>query len=78
MVMAKRICAWFDSGITVKIVTARAEDPEEVAAIQAWLQEHGLPSMEITNKKDFGMIQLWDDRAVQVEPNTGLRADGQP
>ena len=23
--------------------------------------------------KDYGMIELWDDRAVQVVPNTGIR-----
>jgi hypothetical protein len=22
------------------------------------------------------MVELWDDRAIQVVPNTGLRADG--
>ncbi len=30
--------------------------------------------LEITNVKDFGMIELWDDRAVQVIPNTGITA----
>lgn len=30
----------------------------------------------ITCVKDFGMHELWDDRAVQVIPNTGMRADG--
>ena len=32
----------------------------------------------MTHEKDFRMIQLWDDRCVQVIPNTGLRADGEP
>lgn len=27
-------------------------------------------------RKDYAMVELWDDRAVQVIPNTGLRADG--
>ena len=26
--------------------------------------------------KDYGMVELWDDRAVQVKPNTGERVDG--
>jgi hypothetical protein len=28
------------------------------------------------SKKDYAMHELWDDRAVQVIPNTGVRADG--
>ncbi len=27
--------------------------------------------LPITNEKDYGMIELWDDRAIQVELNTG-------
>lgn len=27
---------------------------------------------------DFAMVELWDDRCVQVIPNTGKRADGKP
>jgi hypothetical protein len=30
----------------------------------------------ITCCKDRGMIELWDDRAVQVIENTGERVDG--
>jgi len=36
------------------------------------LKEFGMV-LEITNTKDFGMIELWDDRCVQVVPNTGER-----
>jgi len=32
--------------------------------------------VEITHAKDHKMIELWDDRVVQVIPNTGERADG--
>jgi hypothetical protein len=32
----------------------------------------------VTREKDFAMIELWDDRAVQVVTNTGERADGLP
>lgn len=31
----------------------------------------GLPDLEVTSEKDWLMIELWDDRAVHVEPNTG-------
>jgi hypothetical protein len=56
----------------VKIMTARAGDPVGVAATQAWLKTHGLPELEVTDKKDFGMIELWDDRAIQVVQNRGI------
>lgn len=78
LAMARRVCEWHDSGVTVKIVTARAADPEERDLVKRWLRENGLPDLEITDRKDFGMIELWDDRAVQVEYNTGRRMDGKP
>lgn len=39
--------------------------------IQNLLERHGLPRLEVTCVKDVDMIELWDDRAVQVVPNTG-------
>jgi len=35
-------------------------------------------ALPITNEKDYGMMELWDDRAIQVIPNAGIRVDGQP
>lgn len=49
-----------------------------IAGIQAWCIKHVGVSLPVTNQKDYGMVELWDDRAVQVIPNTGARADGQP
>jgi len=70
--MVKRLNVWVGMGYTVKIVTARAADPEvAIPPIKAWLKKHGLPDLEVTNAKDMDMIELWDDRAVQVIPNTG-------
>lgn len=79
--MMARVRGWLNSGRTVKIFTARVaggdRDREEVIGhIHAWCEKHGLPALEVTNVKDFGMVELWDDRAVQVVMNTGLRADG--
>jgi hypothetical protein len=39
--------------------------------IRAWCREHIGQELEITNQKDYGMICLWDDRAITVEHNTG-------
>lgn len=44
--------------------------------IQDWTERHFGVRLPVTNKKDYGMVELWDDRAVQIIPNTGLRADG--
>ena len=58
-------------GQRVKIFTARAGDPEQIPRIQKWLAKHGLDGLEITNVKDYHMVRLFDDRCIQVEPNTG-------
>lgn len=69
--MMARVRNWLAQGMTVKIFTARAAQPEAIEPIKRWLAEHGLPELEITNAKDFNMLECWDDRAVQVVQNTG-------
>lgn len=69
--MLERVNNWLADGFTVKIVTARASDPREVEGLKEWCKEHVGQELEITDRKDFDMVELWDDRAVQVEPNTG-------
>lgn len=76
--MLARVRGWILEGITVKIFTARACIPEQIPPIQAWLVKHGLPELEVTNAKDFSCTEIWDDRAVQVQINTGLRVDKKP
>jgi hypothetical protein len=82
--MVARVQAWLAAGEDVRIVTARAsaEDPTEralvVTMIEAWSHVHVGTILPITDRKDFGMRELWDDRAVQVERNTGRRMDGLP
>ncbi len=39
--------------------------------IERWCQKHIGQILPITNVKDYGMVELWDDRAVQVRMNTG-------
>lgn len=74
--MLERVKRWRAGGVEVRIVTARATDPESVPHIQQWCEQHVGEVLPVTNTKDYQMIELWDDRAVQVVPNTGLRADG--
>lgn len=40
-------------------------------AIQAWCEEHLGAILTVTCVKDYGMVELYDDRAVQVRMNTG-------
>ena len=67
---------WLKQGYRVKIMTARmghAELRDEARTIiQDWLEVNGLPRLEVTCKKDYKMIRLYDDRAIQVIPNTGV------
>ena len=44
---------------------------EIVMHIENWCMAHLGFKLPITNVKDFAMIELWDDRAVRVEFNTG-------
>lgn len=67
----------------VKVFTARVhsdQPAEQLAlvrrAIDMWCLLHIGQTLEVTNVKDFRMRELWDDRAIQVEKNTGRRMDG--
>ena len=69
--MLNRVKEWISRGETVKIFTARACIPEQIQPVKDWLKKQGLPELEVTNVKDFAMIELWDDRCVRVKMNTG-------
>lgn len=76
--MLARVKEWLARGIEVRIFTARValdEDGSVVASIEAWCEEHVGQKLAVTCQKDYGMVELWDDRCVQVIPNTGQRAD---
>lgn len=72
--MMARVQAWLDEGIEVRIFTARASIPEYVPFVENWLKKNGFPALQITNIKNFGMIELWDDRCVEVKTNEGQPA----
>lgn len=77
--MQHRVLDWLNAGRDVRIFTARVSHDEDGSvrrAIEAWCVEHLGRVIPITCCKDYGMIELWDDRCVQVIPNTGERADG--
>lgn len=72
--MLERVKKWLEEGQEVRILTARvSDDPDNKAraAISKWCFEHLGQVLAVTCKKDYKMIELWDDRCVQVIPNTG-------
>jgi hypothetical protein len=85
--MLARVKQWLANGQEVRIFTARVSPQamrlngnsldETLKPIQDWCMFHIGQVLPVTHEKDMHMTQLWDDRAVQVIPNTGLRADGQ-
>lgn len=82
MPMVERVRSWVREGQEVRIMTARAYAPnqhpealrelqEVVTTIQDWLETLGLPRLRVTCQKDYAMVALYDDRAIQVRTNTG-------
>jgi hypothetical protein len=77
--MHARIKKWMEEGQEVRIFTARISHgnvQETSFIIDEWCKRYFGRTFLITCKKDSDMIELWDDRCVQVIPNTGQRADG--
>jgi len=80
--MIERVRKWLAAGEDVRIFTARvspvngAEAGIAYRAILNWLRVHIGQELPITNEKDSMMMELWDDRVIQVIKNTGERADG--
>ena len=82
--MVQRVKIWLDSGQTVKIFTARFCEHGQiiyqnngqavidvVTPIENWCLQHLGQKLAVTNVKDYNLLELWDDRAVQVIANTG-------
>lgn len=83
--MLERVKVWLEEGKKVKIVTARVYSGESGEPegdryrdaqyarlyIEKWCLKHLGVILPVTCCKDFSMIELWDDRVVQVEKNTG-------
>lgn len=78
-VMVERVKTWLAHGKRVKIFTARVSSQYadiERQAIQQWCKLHLGQELDVTCTKCYLMEEFWDDSAIQVVKNTGLRADG--
>ena len=74
--MVVRVRNWLAQGKNVKIFTARVSSKNFDARIQRqkieqWTVEHIGTLLPVTAEKDPDMVEIWDDRAVAIEPNTG-------
>ena len=74
--MLERVKQWLSEGRDVRIFTARVKGWKGTSGaierrIRQWCKEHLGCEIPITCEKDLGMIELWDDRCVQVITNTG-------
>lgn len=74
--MVARVKQWLEEGRDVRIFTARMAGHglggcDVLTPIQMWCVAYLGKVLPVTNVKDFGMVELWDDRAVQVVINTG-------
>lgn len=84
--MLERVRGWLAEGKEVRIFTARVSSDGTLdgnisarmakEAIRDWCYKYFRKVLEVTNEKDHQMVELWDDRAVQVGRNTGVRVDG--
>lgn len=84
--MLQRVKDWLAEGKEVRIFTARVSPQaislngstlqDVIAPIHRWCHLHLGKTIPVTHEKDMAMVQLWDDRCVQVIPNTGERSDG--
>ena len=65
--MVKLVRKLLHEGVDVRLFTARKPHP----ALRKWMKEHLGAILPITNVKDPGMIAMYDDRAINVQRNTG-------
>lgn len=75
--MVELVKEWLDAGKEVRIFTARATTKTidrkgtTLEQVKEFSLKHFGKILPITCEKDHMMSELWDDRAVAVEKNTG-------
>lgn len=75
--MVNLVKKMLDEGKEVRIMTARVSSisPERekcIKALNLWCKHVFGKTLPLTAEKDHHMIALYDDRAKQVIPNTGI------
>jgi phosphoribosylamine-glycine ligase len=74
--MIQRVRRWIAEGKEVRILTARGgmgdKKFEQLIKVYEWVKEHIGTPLEVTSKKDYKMVKLYDDRVQRVEAGTGV------
>jgi hypothetical protein len=79
--MVNRVKEMLGMGVDVRIFTARITvEPiparlDQERRIREWCRLHLECELPITATKDLFMVQLYDDRCVQIVPNTGMTVE---
>jgi hypothetical protein len=69
----KMVRSYLSQEYEVRILTARACVPSQVFFVKRWLSKIAhLPKLRVTCKKDYGLLLFYDDRVVEMIPNTGI------
>lgn len=85
--MVNRVKRWLSEGKKVAIFTARValEDgftQEQIdhqhQLVEAWCLQHIGQKLPVSALKSRHYVQMWDDRGVAVEQNTGRKLGGGP
>lgn len=72
--MERRVQRLLSEGKKVRVFTARPKKDHK--RISDWTKEHIGKRLSVTNKKSGAMTKFYDDRAVGVKPNKGVRKSG--
>jgi hypothetical protein len=81
--MVQLVKRWLVRGEDIRIFTARVNPNQGDAirarrAIEAWCERYLGQILPVTYEKDWDMVLLFDDRARQVEHDTGQVVCGHP
>lgn len=74
-IFTARVCVVEGIGRESQMEATREFAENQRKLIEAWCEEHLGKKLKVTNIKDFGMLELWDDRARQVVFNEGIFKD---
>lgn len=76
-----RVKIWLAKGFTVRIFTERVSHDDDArnelsrASIQNWCEKHIGHRLDVTCKKDYDTIGIWDIGVVSLVKNTGMTLD---
>ena len=74
--MINRVKRWLAKGKEVRVLTARVEPGDiqwdQMVRVHDWIRMNIGVGLEVTDRKDHEMVELWDDRVVAVERNEGV------